>query len=304
MWDDVDRRYVESGSQDTVIFVGDFGEEDVAIVSRIASLECEKAVILGNHDGWWAMRRGGGPERVDAQLAALGDAHIGYRAVMANGGGYALLGARPFSWGGGWKTMRPFYERLYGVRTNDDSADLILQAADSVPGVPLVLVGHNGPKGLGEGRDAIYGCDFRKPHIDFGDPDQLLALSRLRTEMNRQSDRHCCRSHARSPSGWRQSSPVGAGERDGPSERRRRAAPRRGRGLGLRRHYLEVVLEGGALAEAPTISGSMIAVRWSSGSPVICFAPTLKAADNQRPLRCWQRYGESNPGFMAENHAS
>jgi hypothetical protein len=34
------------------VFVGDFGEEDVALVSRVALFNYPKAVILGNHDAW------------------------------------------------------------------------------------------------------------------------------------------------------------------------------------------------------------------------------------------------------------
>lgn len=37
---------------DLAIFVGDFGNEDVEIVKKVADLELPKAVILGNHDAW------------------------------------------------------------------------------------------------------------------------------------------------------------------------------------------------------------------------------------------------------------
>jgi len=185
MWDDVDRAFVEGGDQDVVIFVGDIGDEHVALVGAIARLECKKVVILGNHDAWNGMRRDGGLGRVHEQLELLGDAHLAYRSWRAPAGDVALIGARPFSWGGGWKTWRRFYEPLYEVSTNDDSADRLVAAARTVPDLPLVVVAHNGPKGLGEGADAIYGCDFRKPHIDFGDPDLKLALGRLAHEEKR-----------------------------------------------------------------------------------------------------------------------
>eukprot|EP00955_Chlamydomonas_euryale_P107171 365747-Chlamydomonas_euryale.AAC.48 len=35
-----------------VLFVGDFGNEVVGLVAKIAALELPKAVILGNHDAW------------------------------------------------------------------------------------------------------------------------------------------------------------------------------------------------------------------------------------------------------------
>ena len=37
---------------DVACIVGDFGEEDLALVKLIAQLPMPKAVILGNHDGW------------------------------------------------------------------------------------------------------------------------------------------------------------------------------------------------------------------------------------------------------------
>ena len=37
---------------DCCLMVGDFGEEDVELVGRIAQLDVKKAVILGNHDAW------------------------------------------------------------------------------------------------------------------------------------------------------------------------------------------------------------------------------------------------------------
>ena len=37
---------------DCVLFVGDFGEEDLKLVTGIANIDHPKAVILGNHDAW------------------------------------------------------------------------------------------------------------------------------------------------------------------------------------------------------------------------------------------------------------
>ena len=40
---------------DVAVFVGDFGEEDVSIVKRVARYPQPKVAILGNHDAWQAI---------------------------------------------------------------------------------------------------------------------------------------------------------------------------------------------------------------------------------------------------------
>ena len=58
-------------------------------------------------------------------------------------------------------------------------------SAATVPEDDLVLVGHNGPRGLGSEADAPFGRDFLRPSIDFGDEDQMLALTELRLQGRR-----------------------------------------------------------------------------------------------------------------------
>ncbi len=181
-WDHVDAAFVES-QEAVTIFTGDLGDEDVALARRVAALRCEKGVMLGNHDAWFAMRGRTSQERVRAQLDTLGDAFLGYGCRPVAGGVLALAGARPFSWGGGWRSFAPFYEELFGVATDEQSSAAMRAAVARVPELPLVFVGHNGPHGLGEGADAIFGRDFLRPYTDFGDRDFALAL-RLVTEQD------------------------------------------------------------------------------------------------------------------------
>ncbi len=181
LWDDVDAAFLEACGA-TAIFVGDYGDEDVRLVEQLVALRTPKAITFGNHDAWHAMRGRGPREAVERQLALAGEAFIGYRARLVDGGSLALLGARPFSWGGGWFDGS-FYEPLFGVRTMSDSAARIMAAASAVPsGVPLLVVGHNGPRGLGATADAIWGRDFQSPAADWGDPDQERAIAQLRAE--------------------------------------------------------------------------------------------------------------------------
>ena len=51
-WEDDDDIALRSLGADLAMFVGDFGEEDVELVCRVARSDHPKAVILGNHDAW------------------------------------------------------------------------------------------------------------------------------------------------------------------------------------------------------------------------------------------------------------
>lgn len=189
---------------DITLLVGDFGNEDVELVEQIAGLPLPKAVILGNHDAWYSMTAkrsrsppagsaqqaeagGGGGElyaRVFAQLRALGDAHVGYGHMPLPGAGVSIVGARPFSKGGkSLRTMRDFMSRLYAVVDMEGSAEKILGVvADRVPdaSTPLVVMGHNGPAGLGSTRSSICGVDWTQEQGDHGDPDLQMALEQLK----------------------------------------------------------------------------------------------------------------------------
>ena len=48
----------------------------------------------------------------------------------------------------------------------------------SARGERIVVLAHDGPKGLGAARDAIFGCDFRAEAGDWGDSDLAIALDR------------------------------------------------------------------------------------------------------------------------------
>ncbi len=179
-WDAVDRTFVEGRGAAAVLFVGDFADEDAATIERIAAVGCLKAVVLGNHDAWNASR-GRGVSVVEAMLRTLGDDHVAYRAKPL-GDDLAVIGARPFSWGGPWGQWSRLYSALAMPTTDEASATAMLRAAATVPGTALVLVAHNGPTGLGDTADAPFGRDFRRPAIDWGDSDLRLAIDRLRDE--------------------------------------------------------------------------------------------------------------------------
>lgn len=51
-WSERDEAALRWLGADMALFVGDFGEEVVELVGRVAALDVPKAVILGNHDTW------------------------------------------------------------------------------------------------------------------------------------------------------------------------------------------------------------------------------------------------------------
>ena len=72
---------------DLVLFVGDFGNESVDVVRKVAAIDIPKAVILGNHDAWytaswWGQKQApydrSKEDRVKQQLELLGESHVGY----------------------------------------------------------------------------------------------------------------------------------------------------------------------------------------------------------------------------------
>jgi uncharacterized protein (TIGR04168 family) len=246
LWDDVDARFLEARAS-TAIFVGDYGDEDVPLVERLAAVKTTKAFTFGNHDAWHAMRGHGPRWAVERQLAATGNQFIGYRSLVVADGQLALVGARPFSWGGAWFDG-DFYHSLFGVRTMRESADRIVAAAAQLPAhVPLVMVGHNGPRGLGGARDAIWGRDFQSPPADWGDPDQEAAIVRLRAEGRRLVAGVAGHMHEHLMHGLGSRQRVAISE--GTTFVNAAVVPRHRRGLtGMLRHFLLVQIDGNAVS--------------------------------------------------------
>ncbi|MBK8979460.1 MAG: TIGR04168 family protein [Planctomycetes bacterium] len=181
-WTDADARYVEEGDQDLLLFVGDLADEDPALVQEISELDCELAVMLGNHDAWQSFSTKRVTPQLRRILELLGDDHLAYGLRELPGAGVTLLGARPFSWGGRDLRSPEIYTELYGVATMEDSAARLLELASHAQHRDLVVLAHNGPRGLGSRPGDIYGKDFgRNPGGDWGDRDLAWALRDVRS---------------------------------------------------------------------------------------------------------------------------
>jgi uncharacterized protein (TIGR04168 family) len=184
-WEIEDNLALEALKVDLALFVGDFGNESLEIVHRIASLSLAKAVILGNHDAWYTATPWGRKQcpydrtredRVTAQLELLGITHVGYGKLDLPDLAISVVGGRPFTWGGSeWKNQEFFQER-YNIKDFAESTAKILANVQEAAHNTLIFLGHNGPLGLGNNAEAICGRDWQPLGGDHGDPDLAAAI--------------------------------------------------------------------------------------------------------------------------------
>jgi len=176
---------LQSLGVDLVLLVGDFGNEDVPLVQAIAALNLPKAVILGNHDAWFTATDKGRAkcpydrqmeDRVQIQLDILGKLHVGYSYLDFPDLGLSVVGARPFSWGGKQWQSTQFYQTYFGISDFASSVQRITQALQNSAFRTVIMLGHNGPEGLGEAVSAPCGRDWDDKGGDHGDPDFASAL--------------------------------------------------------------------------------------------------------------------------------
>jgi uncharacterized protein (TIGR04168 family) len=190
-WDAADASALSRLGVDLVLFVGDFGNESLATVRQIAELAFPKASIFGNHDAWytatpWGRRKcpynPAEDDRFQQQLDLLQDCRVGYGRKDFAALGLGVVGSRPFSWGGPeWKN-KTFYRERFGVTSFDESSAKITQAALASPHQTLLMIGHNGPTGLGDRPEEPCGKDWNPISGDYGDPDFEQAIAQIKAQ--------------------------------------------------------------------------------------------------------------------------
>ena len=181
-FDETDLAFIEKKAADICLFVGDLGDEDPEVAKEVTRLETRYEVLLGNHDAWSSFRHDKISPELKSSLDILGERHLAYRTCELETLGVTLLGTRPFSWGGPSLRSPDVYHELYGIRTMEESAQAIVDAAKKAQQNTLVILAHNGPTGLGDQSTDIYGKDFGKPGGDWGDLDLQLAIKRLKDD--------------------------------------------------------------------------------------------------------------------------
>jgi uncharacterized protein (TIGR04168 family) len=192
-WEAADEIALQHLGVDLVLFVGDFGNEAVELVGRLAAIDLPKAAILGNHDAWYTASdwgRSKSPydplveDRVQQQIDLLGVSCVGYGKLDFPQFNLSVVGSRPFSWGGPQWKYSDFYEARYGIDSFSASTERIVENGQHATCEHLIIIGHNGPTGLGEEPESICGKDWGEPMLggDYGDPDLAAAISMLQAE--------------------------------------------------------------------------------------------------------------------------
>lgn len=188
-WEAEDRIALEHLGVDLVLFVGDFGNEAIAVIREVAATEIPFAAILGNHDAWYTASPWGrkkppyDPKKVDRvqeQLDILGEAHVGYGKRDFPELGLSVVGGRPFSWGGSEWSSPEFFRDRYNVNGFTESCDRIVAAAQETSQDTLIFLSHNGPYGLGDRPEDICGRDWEPIGGDRGDLDLMEAIAKTR----------------------------------------------------------------------------------------------------------------------------
>jgi uncharacterized protein (TIGR04168 family) len=67
--------------------------------------------------------------------------------------------------------------RRYGIDSMAASVARLLELVERAPADELLFLAHNGPSGLGDCREDIWGCDFRPEQGDWGDHDLAEAVA-------------------------------------------------------------------------------------------------------------------------------
>ena len=188
-WETEDGIALQYLGVDLALFVGDFGDEAVDVVQKVAAAPVPKAAILGNHDAWYSASKKGRKrcpydrskeDRVAQQLALLGESHVGFGKLDLPTCRLSVVGARPYSWGGPrWRNAQ-FYSDRCGVSGFEASTQQIMAAVNQTAYDTILFLGHNGPLGLGAQPQDPCGRDWRPSGGDYGDPDfaDAIALTR------------------------------------------------------------------------------------------------------------------------------
>ncbi len=189
LWESEDHLALQHLGVDLVLFVGDFGNEAVDIVQKIATVAIPKAVIMGNHDAWYSASAWGRQkapydlsqeDRVQQQLDLLGKTHVGFTKLDFPQFNLSVVGSRPFSWGGSTWRNSEFYRDRYDIKSFEESTQKIVDSAQNAAYETLIFIAHNGPFGLGSSTESICGRDWKIEGGDYGDRDLSEAIIQVR----------------------------------------------------------------------------------------------------------------------------
>lgn len=175
-WDQSDHDLLERLAPDALLLVGDLSEGRARIPRLLRTAKLPVACVVGNHDSGHDPSGG----RLRRQLELLGDRHCAWGLREMRPPGLAVVGGRPGTAGGGYHLSRAV-RAVYGPVELEQSVQRIVRAAEAAdPALPLVLLAHSGPSGLGSQAADPCGRDWRDPACDWGDQDLAVAIERIR----------------------------------------------------------------------------------------------------------------------------
>ena len=196
-FDEIDVAAFNESEYDLLIFTGDLGsgtaKNGVDIAKLVSRLKTPTLVMPGNNDAPFLADIAAefGHQRglsaildLDLSIASKRAKVIlcGYRLHRLPLPGLVLsvVTGRPCAMGGGEFSFPAEVSRVYGVGTMRDSTARLLSLVDAVDTDHLLLLAHNGPRGLGGGATDLWGADFLPDHGDWGDPDLAEAVVRAK----------------------------------------------------------------------------------------------------------------------------
>lgn len=191
-WDPEDVQWFNESDRNAVLFTGDlagFRHEAMLRVARsIGELEKPAVLVPGNHDtapllpflaelsGNDLLRRLSRNQAVRARELheALGPVRVGAWSRHPIEDIDVIVG-RPHPMGGSEFSFARHLRDVHGVQDMDASVARLKALVDGARD-RIVFLAHNGPTGLGERRQDIFGCDFRPEEGDWGDSDLREAI--------------------------------------------------------------------------------------------------------------------------------
>jgi len=129
---------------------------------------------LGNHD----RGKDGSGEKLLKQIRVLQEKYCAWDLKIFNNQ-INILSGRPCSSGGGYYLSNEV-RAVYGPISEEDSVKKILKCSEkTIKDLPLILMSHAGPSGLGSEPNSICGKDWKEPSSDWGDRDLAVAISQI-----------------------------------------------------------------------------------------------------------------------------
>ncbi len=191
-WDAVDVAQFNRANYDLLLFTGDLGggtpDSSLRIAKEMAHLRTPTLVMPGNNDtGDIAalaaeLSHQGGIKRLLAMREEAGPVDVPVRLCgysthrLSAAGDVTLIAARPHSMGGALLSFPQHMLATYGIDSVEQSAERLCTLVDRCETGQVVFLSHNGPRGLGEAPNDMWGCDFKTDGGDWGDPDLTAAI--------------------------------------------------------------------------------------------------------------------------------